>query len=346
MYFLEDLCGENPEAQVRVMDSCSPHPLEGEKMRLHSKMILGFAVAGIAGIVSSAQAALLSFGGYTGQIYIKYDNVDIGKLYPVPPGQTVGGQAVGTSDQQAAAVNGSNNSTLPGSPDNTEDFWGLALVDEIREGDSNGALLYQRDLLNQGQQLTAMFVKGRDIAVNVSADGTQETVASDSEQVGFFSGPLGSYNIAAGPGARTNVGGVPQYPGVNGPGSTLIWSFVGAPGVTGSDSSASFISQTSTTLGVSAQVGALVGSGAMFLDAGPNVFGTGALNNLIADGGTSPDMTVQFTVRQGDSGWLTSSADPAITTIAVPEPTTLSLLGALGVMGMSYRPNWRRRRTA
>jgi len=285
-------------------------------MRRCNKMVLGLAVAGIAGLVSSAHAALLSFGGYTGPIYIKYDNVDIGKLYNIAPGTTVGGQAAGTADQQAAAVNAVNNSTLPGSADNTEDFWGVALVESIYEGtNDSGIPLYQKDFFNQGQQLTAMFVKGRDIAVNVSADGTQETVASDSEQVGFFSGPLGSYNITAGPTARANPGGVPTYPGVNGAGSTLIWSFVGAPGVTGSDSSASFISQTSTTLGVSAQVGALVGSGAMFLDAGPNVFGTGALNGEIANAGAGPDMTVQFTVRQGDNGWLTSSADPAITTI-------------------------------
>jgi len=307
------------------------------------KLVLGLAA--IAGLASISQAAVLNLGGYTGPIYIKYDNVDIGKLYTVAPGTTVGGPAAGTPDQQAAALDALNNTTLLGSNTNAEDFWGVALVDEVRQGDANGPLIFQKDLLNQGIQLTAMFVKGRDLQASVSADGTQETVASDSVQVGFFAGTPGSYNITAGPSARTNPGGVPTYAGVDGAGTTLIWSFNGVPGVTASDPVASFVSQTSTTLGNGAQVGAFVGSGSMFLDAGSNVFGTGTQNAQIAAIPAGPDMTVQFTVRQGDNGWLTSSADPAITTI-VPTPSSAGLATVVGLIGLALRPGKRVRRTA
>jgi hypothetical protein len=300
-------------------------------------------------IAGMAQAASLSLGSYQGQIFIHYTNADIGKLYALPGGSTVGGPAAGTPDNQAAAVNAVNNTTLLGSSSNAEDFWGVALIDHIYKADGNGNAtdlahpLYSIDSNNQGVQLTAMFIHGRDLEVTTNSSGTQETVYSDSIQVGFFASNLFNYSgDTSGPTARTSD---TTYPTVADGSSTLIWAFDAAPGFIAEDPNAAFFSTFVASGGTTTPGGVVSGSGAMFLNkSDTTAFGVPTENNIITSTPGAADVKVSFTVSQGSHDWLTTSSDPVLTNVVpTPAAASMGMVGMAGLLLSSFRRSRRAR---
>jgi hypothetical protein len=298
--------------------------------------LLATAVVGVLGIAGAAQAASINLGGYGGPIYIKYSNIDTGKIYSADA-------------NSAAEADALDSSTLPGGFNGAEDFWGAARVQAIYAGtNDSGALLFQKDLLNQGVQITVMFVGGQDIQVSNNAGAGTQTIFSTGLQVGFFASELANnldglnYDETRAPGTRTNVGGVPLYQGVSD--GTLVWTLNGINGFLAGNPDASFTSTINPTLLASSTVGAVVGGGSMFLEkTASNVFGTATQNDLLGSVAGGPDVSVQFTVRQGQSGWLTSSDDPALA-VAVPTPSAVGM-GIAGLVGLGLK-SYRRARKA
>jgi hypothetical protein len=310
-------------------------------MRL-GKLALAAAVASLS-VSSFVAAASVDFGGYAGPITITYGNFDMGKIYgpistPVLPA-AAGAAAVDAADPVQAGT------TLAGAFGAAEDFWGVAQVTAIYAGvDTSFPLIYLRNgpaALQGSLELMGIFYGGVDIQVETV--GTNQRVRGAGMELAIFADDSGSPDWAnLGPASRTNPGGIPSYPDLTD--GTPILTFVSVPGVSAANPFAEFETTIDPTL-IAAPVGTFVGSGAVFLDTAPTLFGVGTQNSAIQEVAAGPEATVQFTVRSGlgSGGWTVRSNDPLLTTV-IPLPSA-AYMGAIGLAGLAFGA-WRRRHRA
>jgi len=311
------------------------------------RLILAAAALAVPLFATASQAASISFNGLEGQLFMKYRNLDVGKLYNTTPADTTG-----EANVDALQVSPNPNTVpLPGSANPREDAWGIAIVDEIRIGGAFGTLVYSASnpALQGNTQVAAIFYGTHDIEVVNNPNGTQ-TIESNNVFVDFYASLLG--NNADGVDLTSldathrmnDINNTPSYTGITD--GTHIFSFVSHQGSIGSNPQSSFETTIDPNLTPNSQTG-VIGGGNLFLDVGTTPLGTGTQNgSLKVDplGPGSADALVSFTTLSpppGSSGFNVGSNDPLLAQALAPAPKSVwagaAVMGGLGLAALRRR---------
>lgn len=216
-----------------------------------------------------------------------------------------------------------------GEADGVEDGWGVFKISAIHADNFTSDLLWFDG--KDGEQLTGIF-HGLDDDFFVVSGGSQNIQSVDGV-IEVYLDSVTPFDASGGPAARTGAG---SYPTVTD--GSLFLELAMVPGIKfgdldptndyiSYDNNLDFTTPTNFT-----------GDGAFYLDVtGGSHAGMFDSNSvcLVDDSGVShcSDFSGVFDVQTSGSGpWLTKSDDP-IHGSAIPEPTTLLLLGS-GVIGM------------
>jgi hypothetical protein len=296
------------------------------------RLILAAAALAVPLFASASQAVTVSIPTAGGQLFMKYRNVDVGKLY-----DTVDTPSTEADVNTHQVFPSPNTTPLPGSSDAREDSWGIAIVDEIRVGGQFGTLVYQAQnpALQGNIQVSAIFYGTHDIQVTNNTNGTQ-TIDSNNVFVDFYASLVGNnadgLDFPTNPDAntRTNLpGNIPQFAGVTD--GMHIFSFVSHTGSLANNANASF--ETTINPNLTPGPTGVIGGGTLFLDTGTTPLGTGVQNNIIAPGpANQADAIVSFTTLSppaNSTGFNVGSNDPLLATLITPVPQSAWAGGAL-----------------
>jgi hypothetical protein len=320
-------------------------------MRIRNVSMLAAAVAamGLSVAASASTLTWLNDPGYTGPLYIKYSNFDAGRIYPLGTNTALLPAASGVAAVDAVTpLSGGVIPTLPGSPNNTEDTWGVALVDTIYEGTNNtGTLLYSKAIqdLFSLPTIKGLYWGGQDIQV---LSGTSETVYTTAIQMSFYYNSSTFPSNGGSPDFRTTPGGVPTFAGVTN--TPPLWTMKGTVGISAANPYAQMYSTIDPTL-LNTPAGTSVGGGGITLELATNDSGTGSQNNLLQGNPAGPDVIVQFTdytppaPPTGHKPWTVTSSDPA-QVLGSSIPTPAAVWGGAVLAGMVALNVYRRRRSA
>jgi hypothetical protein len=277
---------------------------------------------GVALFSSNASAAVVNFGGYSGEVRMKFINFDEGTVYVADDGEygAHGGGGVGDLDAlpQLSPVGGVAN----------EDGWGVFRIQEIL--DSTGLITFYNHA-TANFEITGIFYGIQDTYLKVTDAGTtdeQQEIHSNGLSADFWAGPK-NFNPAGGPLARTSATTNPTATD-----GTLIWSLNAVPGWVAGDSDEFFSYFRPSDGGP----GIMSSNGGFYGEWGATPGGLGVDNGQWLDP-VGPDLESNFTGETGSFGWLLNSDDPFRATPAIPEPVTaaMSLLGLAGVALVALR---------
>lgn len=314
-------------------------------MRTITKSILAAAV--MAGGLGTSAGAIqwTSNTAYTGPVWVKFSNYDMGTLYgpnPVPATATGAANVQAIAPQAGAigavAVSGGAYAGM------MEDQWGIFNVSGIYMSGYNDVAHQVWDPNTAGYQIVGMFYGGVDTYFAQNLDGSQN-IGSAGVQYAFFKNTANSFNPALGSGGRlgelsylTVTTGAPVWTGYSIPGVSIISPLI-----------EQYTHFTPDAAGSGNSSGDVYGAWGAINTAGGPVTGTdngqwGALSGPIGFTVSFtglPNVTdpLKGTVKVGD--WLIQSNDP-LTGYAIPTPT--ALWGGAVLAGLAGMNVLRRRR--
>ncbi len=312
---------------------------------------VAFAAIAFVGLSPVAKAIPLSFENppiagtpyNTGNVTIKFSDLDMGTVYPNLAAGTYGNAA-----NVAAGVVALDALTLPanqavgsraGSPlgNGLDDSWGIAAMVDIFTPVSATNPVWSPG--NKGYELNVVFYGAQDFVTTIDANGDQTTLSVGLHS-DVYRNPLGTFDAVKALGGAGRGLTQSQYALISA--GTLEFSLLSTAGGLGSNALAEFQGFYSPGFG---------GTGSAYMNV---VQGVGAswqqfdTNSIVKTwGGPNADMTMNFTTRgpldsansiPAGSDWLLSSEDPLKGQV-IPEPSTVlaGIACALPLLGAGYR---------
>ncbi len=324
-------------------------------MKVLTVLSLVLAISGTAGAISIG----------TGDIKIKYENWDVGRLYD-------NGQPVATTEAQCDALleDGAPQVLLPGSFQQSEDGWFVFRVTSIQPG-AGGSNLWSDG--NGGKELVGIGYGMRDVAAYVGPAG-QTYIYGKGLTIDVYEQDHGQFDHTLGPNARINHTTYANIGTAGGAAGANLLVRLETIGADPDDPDAQIdmyvpsmpLINPQEDWEISWEFDGGTGQSMMFADATAGVWGDDNLGNgELVDGPFTDPVTrgtpfvttdiaeamIRARVEANPTNldfsdkddWYFISEDPINTTLAIPEPLTMvALFGSLAGLGGYIR----KRRTA